>query len=86
LSAYDFTEDPLFLEKAEEVVKKLLPAFKTPSGIPKASVNLQRSFSSIMNSYITSNTNTNTNTNTQYLCLIEYVSLDSSFVTMNVCV
>jgi mannosyl-oligosaccharide alpha-1,2-mannosidase len=45
LSAYDFTEDPLFLEKAEEVVKKLLPAFKTPSRIPKASVNLQRLFS-----------------------------------------
>jgi mannosyl-oligosaccharide alpha-1,2-mannosidase len=47
LSAYDFTEDPLFLEKAEEVVKKLLPAFKTPSGIPKASVNLQSGMSGL---------------------------------------
>lgn len=37
---YAFTGDPMFKEKAKEVADKLLPAFQTPTGIPRAIVNV----------------------------------------------
>lgn len=40
LSMYAFTGDPMFKEKAKEVADKLLPAFQTPTGIPRAIVNV----------------------------------------------
>ncbi|KAI6202446.1 Alpha-1,2-Mannosidase [Aphelenchoides besseyi] len=39
LSAFALTNDSLFLEKARDVADLLLPAFKTPTGIPMALVN-----------------------------------------------
>lgn len=41
LSAYAFTGDTLFKDKAQYVADKLLPAFQTPTGIPNALVNLR---------------------------------------------
>lgn len=41
LSAYSFTGDKMFKDKATHIVDKLLPAFKTPTGIPYALVNMQ---------------------------------------------
>lgn len=41
LSAYALSKDEVFKIKAKEIADKLLPAFKTPSGIPWALVNLQ---------------------------------------------
>ena len=40
LSAYEFSKDKVFLDKAEILAEKLLKAFNTPYGIPYASVNL----------------------------------------------
>lgn len=40
LSAYGLSRDKLFLDKSVEIAKRLLPAFNTPSGIPKSIVNL----------------------------------------------
>eukprot|EP01130_Rhizamoeba_saxonica_P005708 TRINITY_DN2267_c0_g1_i1.p1 TRINITY_DN2267_c0_g1~~TRINITY_DN2267_c0_g1_i1.p1 ORF type:complete len:601 (+),score=157.02 TRINITY_DN2267_c0_g1_i1:39-1841(+) len=40
LTAYEFTGDQKLLDKCQEVTDKLLPAFNTPTGIPKAAVNL----------------------------------------------
>jgi uncharacterized protein YyaL (SSP411 family) len=42
LSAYWLTGDLLYLEKARELADRLLPAYKTPSGIPYASVHLHQ--------------------------------------------
>jgi len=41
LTAYAFTGDDLFKEKAVHIVDKLLPAFDTPTGIPYALVNMK---------------------------------------------
>ena len=38
LAAYDLSGDAIFLEKAKDLGNRLLPAFNTPSGIPRASV------------------------------------------------
>ena len=35
LSAYDLTENKMFLKKARDIADRLLPAFNTPSGYPK---------------------------------------------------
>ncbi|XP_055988953.1 endoplasmic reticulum mannosyl-oligosaccharide 1,2-alpha-mannosidase [Sorex fumeus] len=40
LSAYHLSGDPLFLQKAEDLGDRLMPAFKTPSNIPYSDVNL----------------------------------------------
>lgn len=40
LSAYDLSEDKLFLEKARDIADRLLPAWNTPSGIPYNIINL----------------------------------------------
>lgn len=42
LTAYDFTKDELMLIKAEELAKRLLPAFDSPTGIPHAHIDLAR--------------------------------------------
>ena len=47
LTLYSFTGDSLFKEKAVHIVDKLLPAFKTPTGIPYALV-IMRSGVSIL--------------------------------------
>merc|ERR1719209_1184405 len=41
LTAYSFTGDELFKQKAVHIVDKLLPAFDTPTGIPYALVNMR---------------------------------------------
>ncbi|XP_046392272.1 mannosyl-oligosaccharide alpha-1,2-mannosidase IA-like isoform X2 [Ischnura elegans] len=41
LSCYALTGDVMFRDKAEHVAEKLLPAFKTPTGIPYALVNVR---------------------------------------------
>ncbi|KAI4382027.1 hypothetical protein MLD38_008039 [Melastoma candidum] len=40
LSAYDLSEDEVFLTKAKDIADRLLPAWNTPSGIPYNSINL----------------------------------------------
>ncbi|PIO69155.1 glycosyl hydrolase family 47 [Teladorsagia circumcincta] len=40
LSIYALTNDKMYVEKAEEIAKLLLPAFDTPTGIPYAIVNV----------------------------------------------
>ncbi|KAJ3693456.1 hypothetical protein LUZ60_008936 [Juncus effusus] len=40
LSAYDLSNDEMFLEKAKDIANRLLPAWDTPSGIPYNSINL----------------------------------------------
>eukprot|EP00252_Welwitschia_mirabilis_P007295 TRINITY_DN1853_c0_g1_i2.p1 TRINITY_DN1853_c0_g1~~TRINITY_DN1853_c0_g1_i2.p1 ORF type:complete len:452 (+),score=88.24 TRINITY_DN1853_c0_g1_i2:187-1542(+) len=40
LSAYDLSEDGIFLQKAQEIADRLLPAWDTPSGIPYNAINL----------------------------------------------
>ena len=42
LSSHALSGDPIFLTKAIELGERLLPAFKTPSGIPYSDVNLAR--------------------------------------------
>lgn len=43
LAAYHLSgEDPIFLEKAQELGNRTLPVFETPTGLPLSSVNLQR--------------------------------------------
>ena len=46
LSIYALTGDDLFREKALHVAEKLTPAFKTPTGIPYALVNMRTGVSS----------------------------------------
>ena len=41
LTAYAFTGEDIFKDKAVHVVDKLLPAFDTPTGIPYALVNMK---------------------------------------------
>jgi mannosyl-oligosaccharide alpha-1,2-mannosidase len=41
LAAYEFSNDKLFLDKAEEVAVRLFPAFDTPSGLALTTVNLR---------------------------------------------
>ncbi len=40
VSAYDLTGDRMFLEKAQDLADRLMPAFKTKSGLPLAMVHL----------------------------------------------
>ena len=40
LSAYHFSEDSLFLEKAVELADRIMPAFDTSSGLPLSLINL----------------------------------------------
>ncbi|TXG69529.1 hypothetical protein EZV62_004464 [Acer yangbiense] len=40
LSAYDLSNDKLFLEKARDIADRLLPAWNTPTGIPYNIINL----------------------------------------------
>ncbi|MQL68163.1 hypothetical protein Taro_000383 [Colocasia esculenta] len=40
LSAYDLSGDKIFLEKAQDIADRLLPAWDTPSGIPYNVINL----------------------------------------------
>ena len=40
LSAYDLSEDKVFLDKAKDIADRLLPAWDTPSGIPYNIINL----------------------------------------------
>ncbi|XP_031247267.1 mannosyl-oligosaccharide 1,2-alpha-mannosidase MNS1-like [Pistacia vera] len=42
LSAYDLSEDKVFLEKARDIADRLLPAWNTHSGIPYNIINLAR--------------------------------------------
>lgn len=39
LTMFAFTGDVLYKNKAQEVADKLLPAFQTPTGIPRAIIN-----------------------------------------------
>lgn len=41
LGAYAMTHDQLYADKAEDLGKRLLPIFNTPTGVPKATVNLR---------------------------------------------
>merc|ERR1712050_658056 len=41
LTAYAFTGDEIFKQKAVHICDKLLPAFDTPTGIPYALVNMR---------------------------------------------
>ena len=45
LSAYDFSKDGIFLEKAKDLGSRLIKAYDTPSGLPRGSVNLQNGHS-----------------------------------------
>ena len=47
LAAYTLSRDALFLQKAEDLAKLLLPAFNTPYRIPYHSLNLQTQVSSV---------------------------------------
>jgi hypothetical protein len=40
IAAHEFSGDKIFLDKAEELGKLLLPAFDTKTGIPKSQVNI----------------------------------------------
>jgi mannosyl-oligosaccharide alpha-1,2-mannosidase len=39
LSAYALSNEPILLSRADELAHKLLPAFRTPTGLPRFSVN-----------------------------------------------
>ena len=51
LSAFALTGDNLFRDKAAHVADKLLPAFKSPTGIPFALINMRTGVSSIQISH-----------------------------------
>lgn len=40
ISAYDLSGDNVFLEKAQDIADRLLPAWNTPTGIPYNIINL----------------------------------------------
>ncbi|XP_026677052.1 mannosyl-oligosaccharide alpha-1,2-mannosidase IA-like [Diaphorina citri] len=40
LTLYSFTGDPMYRDKAVHIADKMLPAFKTPTGIPHALINV----------------------------------------------
>lgn len=44
LSAYELSGEEVFLLKAEDLARRLLPAFGTPTGIPLGAINLRRFF------------------------------------------
>lgn len=44
LSAYDLTKEKVYLDKAEDIATRMLPAFNTPSGYPKGSVNFHTGY------------------------------------------
>lgn len=46
---YALTGDSMYKEKAKEVADKLLPAFQTPTGIPKARVDIKTGVSGATN-------------------------------------
>ena len=41
LSAYALTGDAVFLDKVTAITDKLMPAFKSPTGVPYALVNMR---------------------------------------------
>lgn len=41
LAAYDLSKNKIFLEKAQDMANRLLPAFNTPSGYPKVCLFLE---------------------------------------------
>lgn len=45
LTCYAFTEDKMFLDKADHIANKLLPAFNSPKGLPFSLVNPMTKFS-----------------------------------------
>eukprot|EP01112_Ceratiomyxa_fruticulosa_P004351 TRINITY_DN1486_c0_g2_i10.p1 TRINITY_DN1486_c0_g2~~TRINITY_DN1486_c0_g2_i10.p1 ORF type:complete len:541 (-),score=118.09 TRINITY_DN1486_c0_g2_i10:163-1785(-) len=45
-SAYDLSKDKVFLDKANELTKKMLPAFDTRTGIPRVTINILNGHSS----------------------------------------
>lgn len=47
LTCYAMTGDTIFRDKADYIAKKLLPAFKTPTGVPYSLVNLKTGVSII---------------------------------------
>ena len=50
LSAYALTGDDMFRDKALHVAEKLTPAFKSPTGIPFALINMRTGVSRLKNS------------------------------------
>ena len=46
LSAYDLSGDDVFLSRARQLGDRLLPAFNTPTGIPRMSIDLKSGFAS----------------------------------------
>lgn len=48
LACFALTGDVMFREKAQQIAEKLLPAFKTPTGIPHALVNMKTGVSRII--------------------------------------
>nr|VZH95289.1 unnamed protein product [Spirometra erinaceieuropaei] len=44
LSIFSMTKEKIFLEKAEDLVNAMLPAFNTPLGIPRSLINLQTKY------------------------------------------
>lgn len=46
LAAYDLSKDRAFLDKAKDLGDKLLPAFNTPTGIPRAQITLATGWTS----------------------------------------
>ncbi|KAK9845755.1 hypothetical protein WJX81_001541 [Elliptochloris bilobata] len=48
LAAHDLSGDVLFLERAEELTERLMPAFATPTGLPNSTINLATGESAAM--------------------------------------
>ena len=46
LSAYDLSGDDVFLSQARQLGDRLLPAFNTPTGIPRMSIDLKSGYAS----------------------------------------
>lgn len=42
LATYHLTDDGMYLEKAQDLAERILPAFDTPAGLPLTLVNLER--------------------------------------------
>ncbi len=42
LSAFELSKDKVFLEKADDLGERFLPAFNTPSGLPRTTINLAK--------------------------------------------
>ncbi|CAM0142530.1 unnamed protein product [Umbelopsis sp. WA50703] len=53
LSAYDLSGNPVFVERARDLVERLLPAFDTPTGVPYHAIRLDTGKPSL-NGHITS--------------------------------